>query len=332
MSLAVFSSAAEWAARYGAAGRGSILAIGNFDGIHLGHQAILRGVVACARAMGDVATVLTFEPPPLKILRPEQAPLRLSTNAQRLTWFAAGGLEAVVVLPFTKELAQLAPEEFVEEILVRGLHLRAVLVGENFRFGHKQAGDVRLLRELGMRLGFEVTIVPPVSFRGELVSSTVIRREIAAGNVSHAARLLGRPFVLTGAVVAGTGTGRKFTFPTLNLATEQELLPGEGVYITQTKIGDVSYDSVSNIGNRPTFNGTALSVETHLLGVSGEVHPERMKIRFWKRLRGEKKFSGAEELRAQIARDIEQAGRFFARLKRFRGLRRTGNSVPASKR
>ena len=331
MNLTVFSSAAEWAARYGAVGRGSILAIGNFDGIHLGHQAILRGVVARARETGDVATVLTFEPPPLKILRPEKAPLRLSTNEQRLTWFAAGGLEAVVVLPFTMELAQVGPETFVEEILLRGLSLRAVLVGDNFCFGHRQAGNVRLLRELGMRLGFEVTIVPPVEFRGEIVSSTVIRREIAAGNVSHAARLLGRPFVLTGPVVPGTGTGRKFTFPTLNLVAEQELLPRDGVYITQTKIGDVSYDSVTNIGNRPTFNGAALSVETHLLGVSGDVHPERLKIRFWKRLRGEKKFSGADELRAQIARDIAHAGQFFARLRRFRALRRPAGSLPANR-
>ncbi|MBZ5528217.1 MAG: bifunctional riboflavin kinase/FAD synthetase [Acidobacteriia bacterium] len=321
MRLAVFSSAQEWAARYGDAGRRSILAIGNFDGIHLGHQAILRGVVARARETGDVATVLTFEPPPLKILRPEAAPPRLSTNAQRLVWFDAAGMEAAVVLPFTMELSKVTPESFAEDILAQGLRVRAVLVGENFRFGHKQAGDVKLLREMGARLGFEVIIVPPVSFRGEIVSSTVIRREIAAGNVSHAARLLGRPFVLTGPVVSGTGTGRKFTFPTLNLAPEQELLPAAGVYITQMKLGSASYDAVTNIGTRPTFNGTGLSVETHLLGVAEEIHPERMKIRFWKRLRAEKKFAGPGELKEQIARDIGQAGRFFARMKKLRAAR-----------
>jgi riboflavin kinase/FMN adenylyltransferase len=321
MSLAVFSSSAEWAAHYLESGRGSILAIGNFDGIHLGHQAILRGVIERARASGDVSTALTFEPPPLKVLRPEKAPLRLSTNEQRLTWFSAGGLEAAVVLPFTLELSRLSAEAFVEEILVRDLQLRAILLGENFRFGHKQAGDVPLLRKLGLQRGFEVLIVPPVTFRGEIVSSTVIRREIATGKVSHAGRLLGRPFVLTGPVVAGTGTGRRFTFPTLNLVPEQELLPAIGVYVTQTKIGDVSYDSVTNVGNRPTFNGASLSVETHLLGFSGDIHPSRMKIRFWKRLRAEKKFAGPEELRAQIARDIANAGRFFARLGRYRSLR-----------
>ncbi len=321
MRLTVFSSAAEWAAHYGLSGRGSVLAIGNFDGIHLGHQAILRGVVERARQTGDVSTALTFEPPPLKVLRPDKAPLRLSTSEQRITWFSAGGLEAAVVLPFTWELSRLPPERFVEDILVRELRLRELLIGENFRFGHKQAGDVRLLEKLGERHGFVASIVPPVSFRGEIVSSTVIRREIAAGSVSHAARLLGRPFVLTGPVVTGTGAGRRFTFPTLNLRAEQELLPAIGVYVTQTKFDGVSYDSVTNIGYRPTFNGSSLSVETHLLGVSQDIHPERVKIRFWKRLREEKKFSGPADLRAQIVRDIADAEQFFGRLRRFRALR-----------
>ncbi len=316
MSLAVFHSSAEWAARYRASGRRSFLAIGNFDGIHLGHQAILGGVVQRARETGGVSTALTFEPPPLKILRPEQAPLRLSTNEQRLTWFAADGLESAVVLPFTLELAKIPAREFVEEILVRDLCVRALLVGENFRFGHKQAGDVKLLAELAAARGFAVTIVPPVTFRGEIVSSTVIRREIAAGNVSHSARLLGRPYVLTGPVVQGTGTGGKFTFPTLNLAPEQELLPATGVYVTQTKMAEGAFDSVTNVGYRPTFGGTSLSIETHLLGFTGEIHPARMKIRFWRRLRAEKKFSGPEELRAQIAADIARAEQFFARLRR----------------
>ena len=321
MSFMVFHSAEDWAARYGASGRGSVLAIGNFDGIHLGHQAILRGVVERAKERGGVATALTFEPPPLKLLRPEAAPLRLSTNEQRLTWFRANGLEAAVVLRFTMELARLSPEDFVRDILVRGLHLRAVLVGENFRFGHRQAGDVRLLGALAGEHGFTVEIVPPVTFPGEIVSSTVIRREIQAGNVSHAARLLGRPFVLTGPVVTGTGTGRRFTFPTLNIAPEQELLPAKGVYITQAKFGNALYDAVTNIGHRPTFNGASLSVETHLLDYSGNETPQRIKIRFWKRLREEKKFAGADELRAQIARDIARAESFFVRLRRFRALR-----------
>jgi riboflavin kinase/FMN adenylyltransferase len=240
-----------------------------------------------------------------------------------MEWFGVGGLEAAVVMPFTLELARLSPEDFVQEILVRDLQVRAVLVGENFRFGHRQAGDVKLLRELGMRHGFEVAVVPPVVYRGEIVSSTAIRRAISAGDVTHAACLLGRPFVLTGEVVSGTGTGRRFTFPTLNLVPEQELLPARGVYVTRTLLEGESRSrrSVTNIGMRPTFNRSALSVETHLLDYSGEVPGKRIELRFWKHLRDEKKFSGADELRAQIAKDIATADRFFARLRRFRSLR-----------
>jgi phosphoribosyl 1,2-cyclic phosphate phosphodiesterase len=318
-----FKTVEEWAAHFGSTGRGSALAIGNFDGIHLGHQAILRATVQRANETGSVATALTFDPPPRKVLQPESAPLRLSTNAQRMEWFGALGVEAAVVLPFTLELARLSPEDFVGEILVRGLHVQAVLVGENFRFGHRQAGDVKLLRDLGMRHGFEVAIIPPVLYKGEVVSSTVIRREIAAGDVTHASCLLGRPFALTGEIVSGTGTGSRFTFPTLNLVPEQELLPARGVYVTRTVLDgeSQSHRSVTNIGVRPTFNGAGLSVETHLLDFSGEIAAKRTELRFWKRLRQEKKFATPEELRAQIVRDIATANRFFSRLRRFRSTR-----------
>src|SRR6266478_6108386 len=301
-----------------------------YDGIHLGHQAILRAAVQHAAKTKDVATALTFDPSPRKILRPESAPMRLSTNAQRMDWFGTVGLEAAVVLPFTLDLARLSPQEFVDQILVRGLHVRAVLVGENFRFGHRQGGDVALLRELGARHGFAVEIIPPVALDGEVVSSTAIRREIAAGNVTHAARLLGRPFALTGEIVTGTETGRRFTFPTLNLKPEQELLPARGIYVTRTLLeGEAkSRRSVTNVGMRPTFNGASLSVETHLLDFSEEVIAKRMELRFWKRLREEKKFTGPEELRAQIASDIASARRFFTRLRRFRSARQPQVRIP----
>jgi riboflavin kinase/FMN adenylyltransferase len=321
--LSAFFSSEAWASRYATFGHSSVLAIGNFDGIHLGHQAILRATVDRAHALNAVSTALTFDPSPRKVLRPETAPPLLSTSAQRTEWFNLLGLEAVVVLPFTLELARLSPEEFVEQILLRDLRIKAVLVGENFRFGHKQAGDVKLLSELGAKHGFAVVIVPPVVYRGEVVSSTIIRREIAAGDVSHAARLLGRPFVLTGEVVSGTGTGRRFTFPTLNLAPEQELLPARGVYVTRTCLdGETrSHRSVTNIGMRPTFNGSSLSVETHLLDTQLAATPKRLEVRFWKRLREEKKFSGPEELRAQIASDIARANKFFSRLRHSRAIR-----------
>jgi phosphoribosyl 1,2-cyclic phosphate phosphodiesterase len=344
--LRVFTSGAEWAAVFGGEtggdltqrsqrkraefaekkGRGSVIAIGNFDGIHLGHQRLLQHCIGLGKESGAVATALTFEPLPQKVLRPESAPLRISTNEQRLEWFAALGMEAAVVLPFTMELSRLAPDEFVDEILVRQLQVRAVVVGDNFRFGHKQAGDVKFLRELGMRDGFDVIVHEPVVVDGKIVSSTVIRKMIAEGNVTRAARMLGRAFALTGEVVAGTGTGRKFTFPTLNLKAEQELLPARGVYITRTVMeGEPSsHRSVTNVGMRPTFNGTGLTVETHLLDYSGNFAPKRIEVRFWKKLREEKKFGGAEELKAQIAKDIAKANGFFARLRRDRAKRLAG--------
>jgi len=321
-SLELFSTSKACAARFAASNRGSTVAIGNFDGIHLGHQAILRAVASRAAETKAVATVLTFDPTPQKILRPESAPLRISTTEQRLRCFGALGVDAAVVLPFSHELAKLSPEEFVDQILVHDLRVRAVFVGENFRFGHKQSGNAQLLSQLGAGSGFEVIILPPVIYKSEVVSSTIIRREIAAGDVAHAARLLGRPFVLTGKVVPGTGTGRRFTFPTLNLAAEQELLPARGVYVTRTLLEGESRTrrSVTNVGVRPTFNGSALSIETHILDQIPEISPGRIEVHFWKRLREEKKFNSPEELRAQIAQDIAKADQFFTRLRAIRSL------------
>ncbi|HKW31721.1 MAG TPA: bifunctional riboflavin kinase/FAD synthetase [Candidatus Acidoferrum sp.] len=344
--FSTFTSAEAWHSRFGKFDQSSVLAIGSFDGIHLGHQAILRSVVARARALNAVPTALTFDPSPRKVLRPEAAPPQISTIAQRIAGFSALGLEAAVVLPFTLELSRLTPEEFVQQILLRNLRIRALFVGENFRFGHKQAGDVNLLRKLGVEHAFEVVVLPPVIYRSEIVSSTLIRKEIGEGNVPHAARLLGRPFVLTGEVVSGTGTGHRFTFPTLNLAPDQSLLPLRGVYVTRTCLEgeNLSRRSVTNIGMRPTFNGSALSVETHVLaagepaaedsglkpGATFVTTPKRMEIRFWERLRDEKKFAGPEELRAQIARDIAAASKFFSRLRRFRSLRNAPLAAPRS--
>ena len=318
--ISVFHSAADWAARYGDTGRGSVIAIGTFDGIHIGHQHVLEYAIERARESGAVSTALTFEPPPIKVLRPESAPPRISTNQQRMDWFGFVGMETAVVLPFTRELAALSPEDFVDQILISQLKVRAVVVGDNFRFGCKQAGDVKFLREMGMHQGFEVVVHTPVTLDGEVVSSTLIRKLVSEGDVRHAARLLGRPFALTGEVVSGTGTGKKFTFPTLNLKPEQELLPARGVYITRTVLDGeaTSHRSVTNIGMRPTFNGSGLSIETHLLDYSGNFTPKNIEVRFWKRLRPEKKFAGPEELKDQIARDIANANRFFARLRRAR--------------
>ena len=314
MPLAVLHSPSEWKARFCA--RQTALSVGNFDGIHLGHQKILRGVAERARATRALAAAVTFDPHPLKILRPADAPPLIATLAQRLAGLEEIGLDAALVLRFDLELSRLAPEQFVREILVEALGLRTILVGANFRFGHRQAGDVNLLGELGSRLGFAVEIVPRVVVRGVLVSSTAIRQAVLEGRVERAARLLGRPFVLSGEVRRGTGRGSQVVFPTLNLEAEQELLPRIGVYVTETRVGGRLYRSATNVGVRPTFDGRGLSVESHLFDFSEKLTAGPMEVHFWKRLREESKFSGPDALRVQIAKDLARARCFFQRLDR----------------
>jgi riboflavin kinase/FMN adenylyltransferase len=322
MPLAVLHSLGEWTARFGGAGAGTVLTVGNFDGVHRGHQKILNEVLVRARAVSAVAAAVTFDPHPLKVLRPAESPILISTLAQRLAGIEAAGLDAALVLLFNRELSQLSPEEFVHTILVEKLGVRGILVGDNFRFGHRQAGDVRLLAELGRKYRFDVEIVKPVVVRGEVVSSTAIRQAVQRGEVEVAGRLLGRPFALTGQIQRGEGRGAKVLFPTLNLAAEQELLPARGVYATETLLDGRCYRSATNVGVRPTFDGSGLTVESHLFGFSAQVTSGAMEVRFWKRLREEKKFSGVDELRAQIAKDIARARSFFARLDRERPSRR----------
>ncbi len=312
MPLAVAHSPAEWVARFGERRPRTVVTVGNFDGVHLGHQQIVRGVAKRARAMNAMAAAVTFDPHPLKILRPAEAPPLISTLAQRLAGLAELGLDAVLVLKFDVALSRLSPEEFVRQILVEHLCAAAILVGENFRFGHKHTGDIKLLAELGRQHDFTVVTVPPVVVRGKVVSSTAIRNAVGEGRVEHAARLLGRLFELTGEIRRGTGQGSRLVFSTLNLTPEQELLPGKGVYATETQVRGRWYRSATNVGVRPTFAGGPLSVESHLLNFSKKIRGGAMKVRFWKRLRDERKFSGPKALRAQIARDIAQTRRFFA--------------------
>ncbi len=312
-ACAVLGSTAEWAARYGASGRRSVLSVGNFDGLHLGHQQILRRVIERARAERGVAGVITFDPHPLKVLRPGQAPPLVETIGQRMERFGDLGLEAALVLRFDRALAALSPEEFVRGVLVEKLKTAAVLVGQNFRFGHRQEGNVETLTQLGLRFGFSVQIVEPVMIDGEFVSSTCVRNAVAEGRVAHAARLLGRPFALTGQIVRGAGRGATVLFPTLNLAPEQELLPKVGVYATETSVEGRLYRSATNVGFRPTFDGTLFGVESHLFDFSRELTQGRLEVRFWERLRDERKFSGPSELRAQIAADLRQVRDYFRR-------------------
>ncbi|MGA7853329.1 MAG: bifunctional riboflavin kinase/FAD synthetase [Candidatus Acidiferrales bacterium] len=313
MAMAILNSPAEWTAQFGDTRKATALTIGNFDGVHVGHQKILRGVIERARAMNAVSAVLTFFPHPARVLRPDVAPGLLETLPQRLAEFEALGIDAALVLKFDLELARASAEEFARRFLVEALRAQAVLVGANFRFGHKQAGDVKLLEELGRENGFAVEIVEPVLVDGQIVSSSAVRAAVREGRVEEARRMLGRPFALMGEIRGGTGMGRKLVVPTLNLATEQETLPKNGVYVTEVSVGEKCYQAVTNVGVRPTFNGQQLAIESHLFDFDETVTSGPMTVKFLTRLRDEQKFSGPEALRGQILRDIASAKEFFAK-------------------
>ncbi len=314
MPLAMLNSPEQWTARFGGGSR-TALSVGNFDGLHLGHQKILRQVQARARANSLLPAVVTFDPHPAKLLRPDQAPRMIQTLAQRLAGFEQMGLDATLVLRFDRALSLLSPEEFVQSILVERMHAAAILVGANFRFGHRSAGNVRLLSELGQRHGFDVEIVAPVELDGAVVSSSAVRTAITEGRAGDAARLLGRPFSLTGGIRPGAGRGRTILFPTLNLSPEQELLPKLGVYATESALGGRVYRSVTNVGTRPTFNGVGITVESHLFDFNERCTEMPLEVRFHTRLRDEVKFSSPDQLKAQIALDMAAARQYFSRLR-----------------
>jgi riboflavin kinase/FMN adenylyltransferase len=305
----------EWAQRLSPARKQAAVTIGNFDGVHTGHRQILQRVAANARASGRVGAVLTFYPHPAQVLRPAEAPSLLETLDQRLDQLDRAGMDAALIVRFNRELAALSPQEFAETFLAATMRASVVFVGENFRFGHKQAGNVALLNDLGAKLGFSVEIVPPVYQLDEgkltIVSSSAIRAAIRAGRMEDAARMLGRPFALAGEIRTGTGLGRKVVVPTLNLSTEQETLPKLGVYATETTVAGADYRSVTNVGMRPTFDGVKLAIETHLFGFSENLTSGPMTVRFRTRIRDEQKFSGPEELKLQISKDIETAKNYF---------------------
>jgi len=321
MSFRVVRGLDQWRGDSATAERRTALGIGNFDGVHAGHQAILQRAIDCARGSGALGTAVTFDPHPLKILRPQHAPSLLSTLEQRLAWMEQIGLDAVLILPFTTELAAVTAEGFVARVLAGVLHAERILVGENFRFGHRHAGDVALLERLAGKFGYAVETMPPVAVAGEVVSSTSVRQAVTEGRMDHAARLLGRPYSLTGRGVAGEGRGSREVVPTLNLEPEQEVLPACGVYATETRFDDGWQPSATNVGVRPTFDGGSLTVETNLLDVSGGSEPERIEVRFWKRLREEMKFAAAAALREQIGKDVRQVRAFFEELRSTRQSR-----------
>jgi riboflavin kinase/FMN adenylyltransferase len=309
MPFTVLHSTKEWLAKFPA--RRAVLTVGNFDGVHRGHQEILRKVRERAADGGDVSAALTFYPHPARVLRPAQAPALLMTLDQRLAAIEEMGIDAAFVLQFDPDLAKVTAEDFVERFLVQTMRAKSVLVGGNFRFGHRQAGDVALLAQLGARSDFDVVIEPPVIENGAVVSSTLIRNAVREGRVEDANRLLARPFALAGEIRTGTGQGRKLVVPTLNLATENELLPANGVYATKVLIDGKVYDAATNVGVRPTFDGARVTVESHLLDFSDNLTIGKMEVRFRARLREERKFPDPQVLREQVLKDIEQARQYF---------------------
>jgi riboflavin kinase/FMN adenylyltransferase len=304
----------------------SVVTIGNFDGVHLGHQKLLRRVVERARAGGSTAVALTFEPHPLQVLAPERAPKALTPLTEKGRLIEATGIDLLWALAFTHELSLMTPVRFVEDVLVRDLRASAVVVGPNFRFGHRHAGDDRLLVELGRRHGFEVEIAEPVLVRGEVVSSTRVRELAELGRVHLAGRLLGRPFSVSGPIVRGLGIGKQQTVPTLNLAHVDKRIdgqaprqiPGPGVYVTRTRVAGVEHQSVTNIGRKPTFGEHEITIESFLLDYRGpRIEAEEMEIQFLHRLRDERKFPDAGALKSQIIKDAGRALGFFRRLQLF---------------
>lgn len=298
----------------------SALSIGNFDGVHVGHRKILRRVREIARARHLKASALTFDPHPTRLVAPERAPRLMTSCEERAALMAEEGIEQVLILPFEREIAQLKPEQFVETILAGRLGVRAVVVGDNFRFGHRQAGNTDVLRDLGAKYGFTTEVATAVTVRGVMVSSSMVRRLIEEGAITRAARLLGRPFSLEGEVVHGQGIGHKQTVPTLNLRPSAEVLPQAGVYVTCTDDPDTrrQWQSVTNVGHRPTFGGEGITVETFLLSPFDGLTPERIRVSFLWRLREERRFESADALKAQIMRDVGRTQAYFRRLDRFR--------------
>jgi riboflavin kinase / FMN adenylyltransferase len=295
----------------------TFVSVGNFDGVHRAHQCVLEQIVSRARERGGKSVAVSFEPHPMRILRPDSTLKLITPTAEKLRLLEQSGVDATVLLPFTRDLSLMGPREFAEQILSGHLHAVEVHEGYNFHFGHRAAGDVSMLAELGRELGFEVVIYPEMRIRGSSVSSTRIRELISNGDMHRARVLLTRPFSIVSTPGRGRGYGSKYTVPTINLARYEELAPRDGVYITRTRVGEECFDSVTNVGNRPTFGADSFAIETHLL----HFHPLELtaetpiELSFLSRLRDEIKFPSVQDLRNQIARDVKKADRFLHKLR-----------------
>jgi riboflavin kinase/FMN adenylyltransferase len=289
-----------------------VVALGNFDGVHLGHRAILQSAIDRARAAAGTAFALTFDPLPAKVLAPERAPRLILAPEDKLELLRRSGIDGVVVVSFTPALSRLSPAEFVRDYLLGKLGARAVVVGHSVSFGHQRAGNAEVMVELGRRMGFETDVVGPVTVEGAEVSSTRIRELIAAGEMRAAARLLGRDHFLGGTVVHGRERGRTIGFPTANIESATECLPPDGVYATRLVLSDDAYASITNIGMRPTFAEPARTIEAHVFDFDRDIYGAKVRLDLVERIRGERKFDSGQALAAQIAQDLKRAREILA--------------------
>ncbi|MFQ5893061.1 MAG: bifunctional riboflavin kinase/FAD synthetase [Nitrospinota bacterium] len=290
-----------------------VVTIGNFDGIHRGHQLIFRQVVDRAREVEGTAVVVTFRPYPRQVLRPDVPPDLLMAFPKKLELMEHGGLDVVLIIPFTQTFARTSPEDFITEILSRRVGVRELFVGHNFAFGKDRTGTLALLQAEGERLGIAVTVVGPVEWGGEPVSSSTIREALRAGNPQRAADLLGRPYSLSGTVVGGYREGRVLGFPTANLELPREvLIPADGVYAVRARWRRTWYDGVANIGTSPTFPDRPFRLEVHLFDFTETLYDEVLEVAFFARLREERRYPTVEALTAQMRRDAEQARALLA--------------------
>ena len=301
--------------------RPSVVSIGNFDGLHLGHREILKTVVQQSRELGVQSVAMTFSPHPIQFLAPDRAPRLISTAEQKIEMMKGTGIDLLFIAQFDHAFSRMSPEHFVRQYLIEGLQARAVCIGGNFNFGYRQRGTIQTLREFQPH--FDVIEVPPVRVRGTIVSSSRIRELVAVGEVSGACRLLGRWIQLEGAIVSGAGRGRTMRVPTLNLETRNELIPRVGVYVTQMSLdGGPFMNAVTNVGYRPTFNETSLTIETFVLDESVPEDATKARLEFVYHLRDERKFDSPDALRAQIAVDVARAKKFFRQLRHGHERRR----------
>jgi len=307
--------------QYQPAGKPLLVAVGIFDGVHRGHQAILGSIVARAGEKRCIPAVLSFHPHPQKVIASGRTPPLLQTFLQKAELMQDLGIRVFFRLPFSRRISLYSPREFVEKIL-SSVGAAEVHVGGNFRFGHRRSGDIETLKQLGKEYGFEVFRTDPVHFRGIRISSTRIRNMLSCGRVALAGRLLGRPYEIRGSVIQGAEKGATLGFPTANLKSENELIPSKGVYVTEAEVNQSKWIGATNIGYRPTLHGftaTEPTIETHLLGFSGNLYGKPMKLRFCFRLRDEKKFENLEALVAQIHQDIRSIKRYKMKLESLTG-------------